>query len=149
MYLTQQSEYALRVLLYTAHHRPNLVNIADIADFFQISKSHLMKVVTALVKEGYLEGLRGKGGGIRLARTPESIVLGEVVRRLEPMVIVTCLNSTDNCVIGTACGLQPILRGVPEAVLRYLDGFTLVDAMRGTDFSVRHEHPLVFVPQTA
>ena len=80
MYLTQHTDYAMRVLIYTAINDDALVNISTIADTYGISKSHLMKVVTALVKGGFLASVRGKGGGLRLARAPENINLGAVVR---------------------------------------------------------------------
>ena len=73
MYLTQHTDYAMRVLIYTAINDDALVNISTIADTYGISKSHLMKVVTALVKGGFLASVRGKGGGLRLARAPENI----------------------------------------------------------------------------
>ena len=73
MYLTQQTDYALRVLIYAAVNDQSLVNIGTIAETYNISKSHLMKVVTALVKGGFLTSIRGKGGGLKLAQPPEKI----------------------------------------------------------------------------
>lgn len=71
MYLTQHTDYGLRVLVYTAINDDTLVNIGTIAETYNISKSHLMKVVTSLVKGGFLVSVRGKGGGLRLADVPE------------------------------------------------------------------------------
>ena len=76
MYLTQYTDYALRVLIYAAANQDKLVNISSIAEAYGISKSHLMKVVTALVKAGFLEGVRGKGGGLRLGKPAEEICIG-------------------------------------------------------------------------
>ena len=73
MYLTQHTDYGLRVLIYTAINDDALVNISTIAETYNISKSHLMKVVTALVKGGFLTSVRGKGGGLKLAEPPEKI----------------------------------------------------------------------------
>ena len=87
MYLTQHTDYGLRVLIYAAVNDDSLVNIGTIAEAYNISKSHLMKVVTALVKGGFLTSTRGKGGGLRLADTPDKINVGAVVRHLEPMQI--------------------------------------------------------------
>ena len=70
MYLTQHTDYGLRVLVYTAINDDTLVNIGTIAETYNISKSHLMKVVTSLVKGGFLVSVRGKGGGLRLADDP-------------------------------------------------------------------------------
>ena len=85
MYLTQQTDYAMRVLIYAAVNDGVLVNIGTIAEAYKISKSHLMKVVTALVKGGFLISVRGKGGGLRLAKSAEEIRVGDVVRLIEPM----------------------------------------------------------------
>ena len=71
MYLTHQTDYALRVLAYAAANSEGLVNIATIAEVYGISRSHLMKVATALVKGGFLDSVRGKGGGLRLSRSEE------------------------------------------------------------------------------
>ena len=88
MYLTQHTDYGLRVLIYAAVNDDSLVNIGTIAEAYNISKSHLMKVVTALVKGGFLTSTRGKGGGRRLTDTPDKINVGSVVRHLEPMRVV-------------------------------------------------------------
>ena len=109
MYLTQHTDYAMRVLIYTAINDDALVNISTIADTYGISKSHLMKVVTALVKGGFLASVRGKGGGLRLARAPENINLGAVVRHLEPMQLVECMGQNNDCLITPNCRLAGIL----------------------------------------
>ena len=75
MYLTQHTDYGLRVLVYTAINDDTLVNIGTIAETYNISKSHLMKVVTSLVKGGFLVSVRGKGGGLRLADNPDHPIL--------------------------------------------------------------------------
>lgn len=136
MYLTQYSDYALRVLIYTAVNHDGLVNIATIAESYQISKSHLMKVVTALVKGGFLEGVRGKGGGLRLAKPPEEIVIGDVLRHVEPMHIVECMGSNNTCVITPNCRLAGILSGATKAFLNYLDGFTVADLVNKPTFDL-------------
>lgn len=127
MYLTQQTDYALRVLIFAAINDDALVNIATIADTYGISKSHLMKVVTALVKGGFLTSVRGKGGGLKLAKPPEEIVVGAVVRHMEPFTIVECFGEGNECVLTPACRLMDILQGGVRAFLGHLDGFTLAD----------------------
>ena len=129
MYITQHTDYAFRVLIYTASAQDELVKISDIAATYGISKSHLMKVVTALVKGGFLEGVRGKGGGLRLARSAESIGLGDVMRHLEPLYLVECMGNSNQCVIAPCCRLTGILGGANKAFLSYLDGFTLADLL--------------------
>ena len=129
MYLTQHTDYGLRVLIYTAINDDALVNISTIAETYNISKSHLMKVVTALVKGGFLTSVRGKGGGLKLAEPPEKINIGSVVRHLEPMQLVECMGRDNNCLITPSCRLADILSGGIKAFLNYLDGFTLSDLL--------------------
>lgn len=129
MHLTQQTDYALRVLIYAAVNDDALVNIADIAQSYNISKSHLMKVVTALVKGGFLISVRGKGGGLKLATQPENIKIGAVVRLIEPMEIVECFNENNQCIICGHCRLTSIIHNGIRAFLHHLDGFTLADLL--------------------
>ncbi|MDO4997935.1 MAG: Rrf2 family transcriptional regulator [Neisseria sp.] len=127
MYITQQTDYALRVLIYAAVNDDDLVNIADIAKAYDISRSHLMKVVMALVKGGFLHSVRGKKGGLRLARNAELIRVGDVVRHMEPLQIVECFGENNRCIIANDCRLAHILSGGIKAFLNHLDGFTLAD----------------------
>lgn len=129
MYLTQHTDYGLRVLIYTAVNDDALANIGTIADAYGISKSHLMKVVTALVKGGFLDSVRGKGGGLKLACAPENISIGAVIRHLEPMQLVECMGDNNQCLIAPNCRLSGILGGAMKAFLNYLDGFTLADLL--------------------
>lgn len=127
MYLTQQTDYALRVLIFAAVNDDALVNIATIADTYRISKSHLMKVVMALVKGGFLASVRGKGGGLRLARPAEQIRVGAVVRHMEPLHLVECFGKENRCLLTPCCRLMEVLEGGIRAFLAHLDGFTLAD----------------------
>lgn len=127
MHLTQQTDYALRVLIYTAINDDGLVNIADIAHDYNISKSHLMKVVTMLVKGGFLYSVRGKGGGLRLGQPPEKIRIGDVVRLTEPLAIVECFSENNQCIISHNCRLMHILHAGVKLFLSHLDGYTLAD----------------------
>lgn len=129
MYLTQHTDYGLRVLIYTAINDDTLVNISTIADTYGISKSHLMKVVTALVKGGFLSSVRGKGGGLKLAMPAEDINIGAVVRHLEPMQLVECMGEHNDCLITQSCRLSGILGGAVKSFFNYLDGFTLADLL--------------------
>lgn len=130
MHLTYQTDYALRVLLYLATcHDKRLANIQDIAQTYGISNNHLMKIVHKLGKLGYLETVRGRNGGIRLAREPEAIVIGEVVRQTEEdFHVVECFDCTHNrCVITPVCQLRSALQEALAAFLRVLDNYTLAD----------------------
>ncbi|MCS4534159.1 Rrf2 family transcriptional regulator [Neisseria montereyensis] len=136
MYLTQHTDYGLRVLIYTAINDDALVNIGTIADTYAISKSHLMKVVTALVKGGFLDSIRGKGGGLKLACPAEEINIGAVVRHLEPMQLVECMGPNNECLITPNCRLAGILGGGIKAFLNYLDGFTLADLLNKPTYNL-------------
>lgn len=129
MYLTQHTDYGLRVLIYAAANEGALVNIGTIAETYGISKSHLMKVVTALVKGGFLVGVRGKGGGLKLAVPAAQINIGAVVRHLEPVQLAECMGGSNNCLLGSSCRLAGILSGAAAAFFTHLDGFTLADLL--------------------
>lgn len=129
MYLTQHTDYGLRVLVYTAINDDTLVNIGTIAETYNISKSHLMKVVTSLVKGGFLVSVRGKGGGLRLADNPEKINIGAVVRHLEPMQVVECMGDNNECLITPSCRLTGIITGAIKAFFNHLDQYSLQDLL--------------------
>ncbi len=131
MRLTKHSDYALRVLIYAAAHPEELVSTDAIATSFGISGNHLVKIINNLGKHGLLEVRRGRSGGLRLAREPEAIVIGEVVRLTEPdFHIVECFDAEGNgCPISEACGLISPLHEATRAFLAVLDGYTLADVI--------------------
>lgn len=128
MQLTQYTDYALRTLLYLAVTEEN-ATITEIADRYNISRNHLVKVVHNLGKLGYITTIRGRQGGLRLARTPESIRLGEVVRKTEPNFhLVECFDRVnDRCVITPGCQLKGVLGKAFKAFSDVLDEYTLAD----------------------
>ena len=129
MRLTVYTDYALRVLMYVAVRPDPLPTIGQIADAYQISRNHLMKVVYELGQAGYLETVRGKNGGLRLARKPQEIGLGRLVRETEPdMALVPCFDPIRaQCAITPACRLRGALAEARAAFLAVLDGYTLAD----------------------
>jgi Rrf2 family nitric oxide-sensitive transcriptional repressor len=131
MRLTRFTDYALRVLILLGL-TDRLVTIDEIGERYGISANHLMKVVHRLGTCGYVETVRGKGGGIRLARPPERIRLGDVVRDFEEdMALVECFNEASNtCPIEPTCSLQGVLRDSLRAFLEKLDEHTLADLVR-------------------
>ena len=132
MRLTVYTDYALRVLMYVALHRDRLPTIAEIAGSYGISRNHLMKVVYQLGVAGYVETVRGKNGGLRLARPPGEISLGEIVRHTEPdMALVPCFDpGSTPCVISPVCTLRGALHEATTAFLAVLDAYTLGDLVR-------------------
>lgn len=129
MKLTTFSDYTLRVLMYLASERHRLATIPEIAAAYEISENHLMKVVHQLAKQGVIESVRGKGGGIRLASEPGEIRLGKIVRDSEGSgPIVECLSGdASTCKIAPACRLTPILLRSFDALYNTLDQYTLAD----------------------
>jgi len=126
MQLTRHTDYALRVLLYLAGQPDRLCAIAEIATCHDISRNHLMKVVNELVRAGFVEGVRGRHGGLRLRRLPGEIRLGAVVRACEPSLqVVNCVH----CVLTPGCGLTPVLGEAMAAFMAVLDGKTLADIL--------------------
>ena len=130
MRLTTYTDYSFRVLMRLALHSGELVTIADIARVYRISEHHLMKVVHQLGLAGYIETVRGHGGGLRLARAPDEIKIGEVVRRTEAdFGLVACFRKDESCVVAPACTLSRVLDEALEAFLAVLDRYTLADLL--------------------
>jgi len=129
MKLTFYSDYSLRLLMYVSLKRDGLVTIQEVADAYGISKNHLMKVAFELGRKGFLETVRGRGGGLRLARPPEKIGVGEVVRAMEEdFTMVECFDPKANqCVITGPCRLRGALSRALKAYFAVLDEYTLAD----------------------
>lgn len=136
MQLTKFSDYALRVLMFAHAAGDRLVTIDEMAASYRISRAHLMKVVNALTRAGYLTAVRGRSGGLRLARPADTIVLGAVVRATEPdFAIVECFATGNQCVITRCCRLAGVLDEALDAFLATLDRHTLASiALKPRDF---------------
>lgn len=143
MRLTTYSDYTLRVLMYLGVRRGELVTIAEIASAYGISENHLMKVVHYLGRQGYVETVRGKGGGLRLLRDPEKIGVGEVVRGTEEnLALVECFDAEENqCNIAPACLLKGVFKKAAGAFFAELDRYTLADLLRPAARLARILHP--------
>lgn len=139
MRLTVHTDYALRVLIYTGVKGEALSTIQEIAERFEISKNHLMKVVVQLGQKGYIETVRGRNGGIRLAIRPERINVGKVVRDCEEELdVVACLRGPGYCRIERHCILQRALGEATQGFLAALERYTLADLIRaGTPLGKR------------
>ncbi|RYZ03979.1 MAG: Rrf2 family transcriptional regulator [Myxococcales bacterium] len=134
MQLTLFSDYSLRILLYLTMHRDRRVALPEISAAYGISQNHLVKVVQRLIEEGWVESVRGRGGGLSLAQDPADINVASVVRTTEPHLnLVECFDSASNtCPIDLACGLKKALLRAREAFLKELGQHTLADfAPRG------------------
>lgn len=131
MRLTQWTDYTLRVLMYCAacQTREQPVTITEIADSHGISRSHLTKIVQQLGAQGLLETTRGRGGGLRLMRPAQDIVLGQVVRQAETdFHLVECFGDQPAaCGLNPQCRLKRVLVQASQRFLDVLDGVTLAD----------------------
>jgi Rrf2 family nitric oxide-sensitive transcriptional repressor len=133
MRLTTMTDYALRLLMYVAQRPDRLCTIAEVAQAYGISEAHLMKITHLLGLQGWIETVRGKGGGMRLARRPEDVNLGTLVRGVEPdFQLVECLGAGSTCALTGHCGLAGMLEGALQRFLAHLDEFTLADALATT-----------------
>ncbi|MBR0552033.1 RrF2 family transcriptional regulator [Stakelama marina] len=130
MRLTRYSDYAMRVLLHLGAEPSRLSSITEIADAYQISRNHLTKVVHGLAKAGFVDSIRGRAGGIRLARPADQINLGTVLRLTEEgFDLVDCAN----CVIAPACGLTAVVNEALSAFLAVFDSYSLADILGRRD----------------
>lgn len=128
MRLTTMTDYALRLLMYVAQHPDRLCTISEVATAYDISEAHLMKITHQLGLAGYIETVRGKGGGMRLAKPAQEINLGAVVRSIEPdFMLVECLATGNSCALTGHCKLTGIFSGALQRFLSHLDGYSLAD----------------------
>lgn len=139
MRLTNFSDYALRVLMYAAAREERLITIDETAKVYGISRAHLMKVVNQLTRAGYLKAVRGRSGGLALAKRPHKIGIGDVVRATEPdFALVECFGVDNQCVITPRCRLRGALKEALGAFIATLDRYTLADLILSPrDFGLR------------
>jgi len=134
MRLTTYTDYTLRVMMYLAvsHREGGWVTIDQMAQAYDISRNHLMKIVNELAQTGFIETSRGRAGGARLARAPGEISIGALVRMAEQDFAVVACHDTSvphHCAIFQACNLKRALRRAMDAFLMELDRVTLADAI--------------------
>lgn len=129
MKLTSYSNYAMRSLQLAALKAPNLVRVDDVAKIHGLSRPHITKIVHELGKAGYLETVRGRGGGFRLARPAEDIIVGDVIRITEgPLDVVECFNPEKNtCPLIGICVLSRKMQEATAAFMAVLDDLTIAD----------------------
>jgi Rrf2 family nitric oxide-sensitive transcriptional repressor len=128
MRLTSFTDFALRALMRLAGEPARSFATNEIAAEFGISRNHLAKVVRDLADGGFITTQRGIGGGFSLARPPQSITLGEVVRALEGEALVECFRDDGGrCVLTPRCRLKARLAAAREAFMRELDSTTLAE----------------------
>ncbi len=134
MRLTSYADYSIRVLLYLAYKKDQMVTITELANFYKISRNHLVKVVHNLGIQGYIHTIRGKNGGLRLGRPANEIVVGDVIRKMEPdFELLECFNAaTDDCIITRTCLLKSVLISARDDFLATLDKYTVADVAKNS-----------------
>jgi Rrf2 family transcriptional regulator, nitric oxide-sensitive transcriptional repressor len=131
MRLTSFTDYCLRALMLVALKGDELATIDEIAERYDINRNHLVKVVFRLGQLGYLETIRGKGGGVRLARDPTRINIGTLVRQTEEdFGLVECFQDRCLCVIEPDCILKRVLHEALDDFFEALDRYTLADLLK-------------------
>lgn len=106
-----------------------LTNITEVTEIYGLSRNHMVKIINQLSRTGFIKATRGKNGGIKLAKAADQIVLGDVVRAIEPLHIVHC--QAEFCHITSACRLKSIFSAATNAFLNELDKHTLADLVHG------------------
>ncbi len=138
MRLTQFSDFALRILMYAAMREGRLITIEETAALYDISRAHLMKVTNQLTRHGFLRSVRGRSGGLMLARAPAQIGLGDVIRATEPdFAMVECSSPDGRCLLTPRCRLKGIVGEALAAFLAVFDRHSLADLiLRPEDFGL-------------
>jgi len=128
--LTSFTDYGLRALIYMATlPAGRQTNITEVTDTYGVSRNHMVKIINQLSRAGYVAATRGKNGGIRLGMDPEKIIIGDVVRKMEPLQLVNC----EACAITPACRLRKVLYDAVQLFLHELDNYTLADLVKNND----------------
>ena len=143
MFISTKGRYALRTLIDMAEHQSDgYLPLKDIAVRQEISEKYLESIVKILVAGGLVTGVRGKGGGYRLSKAPEQILVGDVLRLSEgSLVPVTCLEETSTpCPRMVQCRTLPFWTGLQKVIDDYIDSYTVSDLIRpfeaGNDYVI-------------
>ncbi|WP_444995125.1 RrF2 family transcriptional regulator [Aliikangiella sp. IMCC44359] len=130
MNVTRYTDYSLRVLMYLGINEGRLVTIKEIAESYDISKNHLMKIVQELNAKKYIIAVRGKNGGLKLNGEPCSINIGLLIRDIEQeLSLVECFSNKNTCAITPACQLKSIFSEALDSFLSTLEQYTLADLL--------------------
>jgi Rrf2 family nitric oxide-sensitive transcriptional repressor len=149
MRLTTMTDYALRLLMYVGQHPGRLCTISEVARVYGISEAHLMKITHQLGLAGWLETVRGKGGGMRLGAAPAEINLGAVVRSVETdFALVECLKDDYGCRLTGNCRLTGIVTEALQSFMAHLDRHTLADLLPAPTEGIALPRPMTFAKRS-
>ncbi|CFQ62177.1 transcriptional repressor NsrR [Yersinia similis] len=127
--LTSFTDYGLRALIYMASLPDGqMTSISQVTEVYGVSRNHMVKIINQLSRVGLVTAVRGKNGGIRLGKPADQILIGDVVRQMEPLSLVNC--SSDFCHITPACRLKQVLNQAVQSFLKELDNYTLADMVK-------------------
>ena len=131
MQLTMHTDYALRMLIYLTAHSGQPSTVREVADAYGVSANHMAKVAQRLTQLGYIRSTRGRGGGLQLGRSPDTINVRQLVCQIEnTLALVECFEEDSQCPIEPACGLKGVLRRAQDAFLAELSRYTLADLVQ-------------------
>ena len=136
MLISTKGRYSLRVMIDLAEHQADgYIPLRTIAERQDVSEKYLESIAKLLVRTNFLTGLRGKGGGYQLTRTPEQYTVGSILRLTEDSLApVSCLEpGAVSCPRAAECRTLSLWQGLDKCINEYLDGFTLADLMRSSD----------------
>jgi Rrf2 family nitric oxide-sensitive transcriptional repressor len=127
--LTSFTDYGLRALIYMASLPDGqMTNITQVTEVYGVSRNHMVKIVNQLSHAGLVSAVRGKNGGIKLGKPASQILLGEVIRSMEPLALVNC--SGEACHITSACRLKQVLHTAVENFITELNQYSLADMVK-------------------
>lgn len=130
MQLTSFTDYGLRALIFMATLPPGRqTSITEVSETYRISRHHMVKIINQLSRAGFVAAMRGKNGGIRLGMDADKIIIGDVVRKMEPLQLVDCAG----CGITPACRLRKALNDAVQLFLQELDKYTLADLVKDNE----------------
>ena len=136
MKLSKKGEYALRAMIDLAgNHKNEFIKVKEIAEKEKIPKKFLDQILLELKKHGLLESKSGKGGGYRLARSPNEITFAMVIRIIDgPLAPLSCVSQMAHvkCTEEENCGLRSVMKDVRDAIANVLENVTLADVSRDT-----------------
>lgn len=148
MHLTSHTDYALRLLMMLALEPDRLHTIEEVATRYAISRNHLMKIVLTLVQAGFVDSVRGRGGGLRLAKPAAAITLGSVLRATEEnFTLVECFDRQSNtCAVTSCCAVKGALHEALAAFMAVLDQRTLAQLCDSPARNSRMRQLLPYIP---
>ncbi len=132
MKLTQQTNYAIRILMYCARNQSGLSQVANIASAYSISQPFVFKILKPLIHNGFIQSVRGRNGGIRLAMAQQQITIADVVRVTEDnFALAECFDSPDtNCPLVNNCTFNAALNEALDAFFQVLESYTIADLVQ-------------------